>query len=133
MIAWLGKYGRGTRIFFLVLIYVAYQALLAGIRSQYGEVESQEWILVAMVFYLILFGFGRSFGNFFLLFDRFARHSLTSKEKRFSIIIASLFGCALGAEIYMGGWIQASILVAILIYFFWGVLVPRFQDAFARS
>jgi tetratricopeptide (TPR) repeat protein len=131
MIAWLGKFGRGTRFFFLALIYSVYQFILAGIRSEYSEVESQEWIIVAMVFYLILFGFGRSFGNFFLLFDRFARHALTAKEKRFSLIVAFLYGCALGAEIYMGGWLQAAILTGILLYFFWGVLVPRFQDAFA--
>jgi tetratricopeptide (TPR) repeat protein len=133
MIAWLGKFGRGMRFFFLALIYIVYQSILAGIRSQYGEVESQEWIIVAMVFYLILFGFGRSFGNFFLLFDRFARHALTSKEKRFSLIVAFLYGCALGAEIYMGGWLQAAILVGILIYFFSGVFVPRFQDTFRPS
>ena len=70
LIAWLGKFGRVTRFFFLVIIYVVYQFVLAEIRSQYSEVESQEWIILAMVFYLILFGFGRSFGNFFLLFDR---------------------------------------------------------------
>jgi tetratricopeptide (TPR) repeat protein len=132
MIAWLGKHTKGMRWFFVIVIYLVYQGLLAGLRTEYGTDDAQPWILVAMVFYLILFGFGRSFGNFFLLFDRFARHALTAQEKRFAGLVAFMYGAALGCEIFIQAWPQTAILVGIVVFFLWGVLYPRIQDAFAR-
>jgi tetratricopeptide (TPR) repeat protein len=132
MIAWMGKHTKGMRYVILAVIYIVYQIVLAQLRSEYGMVDSQPWILVAMVFYLVLFGFGRSFGNFFLLFDPFARHALTGKEKRFALIVAVMYAAALSCEIYLQAWPQTAILTGVLIFFTWGVLFPRFRDAISR-
>jgi len=132
VIAWLGSHGRGMRIFFLVLIYVVYQFLLASLRAEYGSYNAQPWIFVAVIFYLVLFGFGRSFGNFFLLFDRFARHALTTKEKAWTLVPVALYTYVMYYEIDREAWIQTAILTGVLLFFLWGVLWPRFQDAFAR-
>jgi hypothetical protein len=82
---------------------------------------------------LIVFGFGRSFGNLFLLLDPFARHALTGKEKGWSLFAGFVFGALLVSLITDNAWLQASVLLAILAFFLWGVMQPRFQDAFARA
>jgi len=121
------------RIFFLVLIYVVYQSLLASLRAEYGSYNAQPWIFVAMVFYLVLFGFGRSFGNFFLLFDRFARHALTTREKAWTLAPVAIYTFVMYYEITHEAWIQTGILTGVLVFFLWGVLWPRFQDAFVKA
>ena len=131
-IAWLGKHRKGMRYFFLAVIYIAYRLVVTELRKEYGTEKSIYWIFVVMTLYFIIFGFGRSFGNFFLLFDPFARHALTPKEKRWSIFVGIFYGFILGVEIIGGAWPQAAILLAILAFFLWGVLFPRFQDAFLR-
>ncbi len=135
MIAWLGKHTRGMRFVILAVIYIVYQVILAGIRGKYGQDQDKAWawIFVAMVFYLILFGFGRSFGNFFLLFDRFARHALTTKEKIFSVVVMLTYAFVMCYEIGGESWPQTAILTGVLVFFTWGVLYPRFQDALQRE
>jgi len=128
LIAWLGKHRKEMRYLFLGLIYALYQLVLFGVRKTEGE-KSFYWVLVIMALYLIIFGFGRSFGNLFLLLDPFARHALTPKEKRWSIFVGIFYGFILGFEIMNGAWSQAAVLMAILSFFLWGVLFPRIQDA----
>jgi tetratricopeptide (TPR) repeat protein len=131
-IAWLGRHKKGTRYFFLALIYIAYRIVVIELRKTFGE-QAWYWILVVMALYLIIFGFGRSFGNLFLLLDPFARHALTAKEKRWSIFVGIFYGFILGFEILSGAWPQAAVLLAILAFFLWGVLSPRLKHAFSRK
>jgi tetratricopeptide (TPR) repeat protein len=131
-VAWLGKHRKGMRYFLLAVIYVVYRLVITELRAEFGE-QSVYWIFVVVALYFIIFGFGRSFGNFFLLFDRFARHALNPKEKRLSILVAIGYGLILGIEIQGGAWFQTAILSAIPAFFLWAVLFPRIQDAFSRQ
>jgi len=120
------------RYFWLIAIYIIYRVVIATIRTEMGD-RGTYWIFVAVAFYLILFGFGRSFGNFFLLLDPFARHALTGKEKGWALFAATLYGVILGFEISGQAWAQVAILSAVPAFFLWGVFMPRLQDAFARK
>jgi tetratricopeptide (TPR) repeat protein len=131
-VAWLGKHRKGMRFFFLALVYIAWQLVIAGLRKEYGSEKSVYWIFVGMALYLIIFGFGRSFGNLFLLLDPFARHALTAKEKRWSIFVGIFYGFILGFEIVGRAWPQTAVLAGVLAFFLWGVLFPRIQAAFSR-
>jgi tetratricopeptide (TPR) repeat protein len=132
LVAWLSKHKDGMRYFWLIVIYLAYRIVIATIRTEMGE-HGTYWIFVAVAFYLILFGFGRSFGNFFLLLDPFARHALTGKEKAWAVFAATFYSIILGVEIAGQAWMQAAILSAVPAFFLWGVFMPRLQDAFARK
>jgi tetratricopeptide (TPR) repeat protein len=74
-LAWMSKHKTGMRYFILIVIYVVYRLVIGTMRAELGH-KSNDWIAVAIAFYFIFFGFGRSFGNFFLLLDPFARHAL---------------------------------------------------------
>jgi tetratricopeptide (TPR) repeat protein len=132
-VSWLGKHKDGMRYFWLIVIYLVYRVVIATIRTEMGSHDATYWIFVAVAFYLILFGFGRSFGNFFLLLDPFARHALTTKEKGWALFAATFYGIILGVEISGQAWTQVAILSAVPAFFLWGVFMPRLQDAFARK
>ena len=66
------------------------------------------------------FGFGRSFGNFFLLLDPFARHALTSKEKGWACFAAALYGLFLGIEIAGSAWTQVVVMSIVPGFFLGG-------------
>jgi tetratricopeptide (TPR) repeat protein len=132
LVAWLNTHKTGMRYFWLIAIYLVYRVVIATIRTEMGD-RGTYWIFVAVAFYLILFGFGRSFGNFFLLLDPFARHALTGKEKGWALFAATLYGVILGFEISGEAWAQVAILSAVPAFFLWGVFMPRLQDAFTRK
>ncbi len=131
-IAWLGKYRKEMRVLFFIVVYVGYRFVLVELRTQFGH-EGIRWGFVVVALYLVIFGFGRSFGNLFLLLDRFARHALTRKEKLWSLLAGLIYGALLGLLIADRAVPQAAVLVAILAFFLWGVLQPRFQDAFGQK
>jgi Tfp pilus assembly protein PilF len=128
-IAWLGKHRREMRYFFIFVVYVVYRFIVAELRTQFGK-EGVHWAMVVITLYLVVFGFGRSFANLFLLLDPFARHALTRKEMGWSFLAGSIFLLFLTLLISAQAWPQALVLLAILAFFIWGVLSPRFQDAF---
>ena len=128
VVSWLGRFRKGMRIVFFVLIYTGYRFVITGLRTEFGS-EGVHWSVVLIACYLVLFGFGRSFGNFFLLFDRFARRALTRKEKAWSFLAALIYGLLLASLIYDKAWPQAGVLIAIVGLFLWGVIAPRFRDA----
>ena len=130
-IAWLGRYRKAMRYVFLIVLYVIYRTVITELHEQFGQ-EGEYWAFVVMVIYLVIFGFGRSFGNLFLLLDPFARHALTRKEKAWSLLPALIYGLILTFLIANDAWLQTGVLIGILLFFLWGVLVPRFQDAAAR-
>ena len=132
MVAWLSKHKDGMRYFWLIVIYLVYRVVIATIRTEMGD-KGTYWIFVAVAFYLILFGFGRSFGNFFLLLDPFARHALTRKETGWALFAATFYGIILGVEIAGQAWTQVAVLSAVPAFFLWGVFMPRLQDALARK
>jgi tetratricopeptide (TPR) repeat protein len=129
-IAWLGRHRKGMRYFFIAIVYVVYRLIVAELRTQFGG-EGVHWAFVVVALYFVIFGFGRSFANLFLLLDPFARHALTRKEKGWSVFAGSIFALILGYEISDQAWPQAAVLTAIPAFFLWGVLYPRFQNAFA--
>jgi hypothetical protein len=129
-VSWLSRHKRGSRIVLLLIVYSLYRVVCTTLRTQFGA-EGEAWVLVAAAFYLVLFGFGRSFGNFFLLIDPFARHALTAKEKRWAVFAAFLFLVPLTLLLLSHAWLQAGILIAVLAIFAWSVLMPRIQAAFS--
>jgi tetratricopeptide (TPR) repeat protein len=131
-VSWLGKHGKAMRFFFLAVIYIAYRIVVADLLKAYGN-GSTNWILVIVALYFTILGFGRPFGNLFLLLDPFARHALTPKEKGRSILAGLFYSFFLGFEIMVGAWPQTAVLLAVPAFFLWGVLVPRFQDTFSRQ
>jgi Tfp pilus assembly protein PilF len=130
-VAWISRHRRQMRILFFLAIYIGYRMVLVTLRTEFGS-EGVRWGMVVVTLYLAVFGFGRSFGNLFLLLDRFARHALTGKEKAWSLLAGFIYGFFLTTLIAQGAWPQAAVLLAILGFFLWGVLAPRVQDAFAR-
>jgi tetratricopeptide (TPR) repeat protein len=131
-IAWLGKYRKEMRIFFFLVVYVVYRLAVTALRTEFGP-EGIHWAYVVITLYFVIFGFGRSFANLFLLLDPFARYAITRKEMGGSLFAGTLYGLFLGLLIAGQAWPQAAVLIAILAFFLWGVLAPRFQDAFARK
>jgi tetratricopeptide (TPR) repeat protein len=131
-IAWLGRYRKAMRYVFAIVIYIVYRFVVTELSAQFGE-EGLRWALVLAAIYLVILGFGRSFANLFLLLDRFARYALTRKEKGWSLVAGSIYGILLALLISEGAWPQAAVLIGIVIFFLWGVLVPRFQDIFLRK
>jgi tetratricopeptide (TPR) repeat protein len=129
---WLGRHKKGMRIFFILTIYMGYRLAIVTLRTEFGP-QGLQWGLVLVAFYLILFGFGRSFGNLFLLLDPFARHALTGKEKAWSILAGLVYGLLIASLISQAAWPQAGVLLVIVGLFLWNVLIPRFQDAFRRA
>jgi tetratricopeptide (TPR) repeat protein len=129
-IAWLGRHRKGMRYFFIAVVYVVYRVVVTGLRTEFGG-EGVHWAFVVMALYLVIFGFGRSFANLFLLLDPFARYALTRKEMGWSCFAGSIFALILGYEISEQAWPQAAVLIAIPAFFLWGVLYPRFQNALA--
>jgi tetratricopeptide (TPR) repeat protein len=130
VVSWIGRYRKEMRLLFFVLIYGGYRFVVIGLRTEFGR-EGINWSLVLVACYLVLFGFGKSFGNFFLLFDRFARHALTWKEKAWSLFAAMIYGFLLTSLIMSKAWPQAGVLIAIVGLFLWGVLQSRFRNAAA--
>lgn len=129
-VAWLSRHRRGTRIFLLLVIYAVYRTVVITVQREYGE-ASIHWVTVLVALYLVVFGFGRSFGNFFLLFDRFARHALTGKETNWALFAAGFYGLLLASEVIAQAWAPAAILASIPLCFLWAALSPRVADAFA--
>ncbi len=129
-IAWLGKHRTGLRYFFIFAIYFGYRLVVGELRTQFGE-EGLHWAFVVMALYLVLFGFGRSFANLFLLLDPFARYALTRKEMAWSLVAGSIYGLILAFLLANQAWPQSAVLLTIAAFFLWGVLFPRFQDAFS--
>jgi tetratricopeptide (TPR) repeat protein len=131
-VAWLGRHRKGMRYFFLILIYIAYRTVVITLQREYGAASSY-WVAVLVALYLVIFGFGRSFGNFFLLFDPFARHALTVKENRWAIFAAVFYAFFLGIEIAGHAWAQTAVLAVIPASFLWAVLTPRLADRWTRA
>jgi len=127
-VAELSRHRKEMRIVFFLLIYVVYRFLIVGLRTEFGA-EGAHWSLVLVAFYLVLFGFGKSFGNFFLLLDPFARHALKGKEKAWSLFAAFIYGSLLFSLISVHAWLQAGVLIGVVGLFLWGVLEPRFRRA----
>jgi tetratricopeptide (TPR) repeat protein len=130
-VAWLGKHRKETRYFFLIVIYVAYRLVVSELRT-FGK-EGVNWGFVVVALYLVIFGFGKSFGNLFLLLDPFARHALKRKEIGWSLFAGTLYGFFLYAFFVREAWPQLAFLSAILLFFLWGVLSARIQEAFAKE
>ena len=131
-VAWLSRFQRGMQWMFFILIYIVYRVIQTELSSQFGN-EGLHWGLVLAAVYLVLFGFGRSFGNFFLMLDPFARYALTWKERAWSCLAAAIYGFFLTVEILDQAWPQAAVLVGILLFFLCGVLIPLFQDKISSS
>jgi tetratricopeptide (TPR) repeat protein len=131
-LAWMSRHKTGMRYFLIFMIYLAYRFMVGTIRMEYGS-ESTDWILVIVALYFILFGYGRSFGHFFLLLDRFARHALTTKEKTLSSLVALGYGLLVFIELADRAWLQAGILLGIAAFFLWAALMPRLQDALSSQ
>ena len=131
-VAWLGRYRKEMRFLFIFLIYVVYRFVVTGLRTEFGR-EGVNWSVVVVATYLVLFGFGRSFGNLFLLLDRFARHALKRKEIAWSIFAGLIYAFLLGSLINAHAWPQAAILAAIVLLFLWGALEPHFSIGFGLS
>jgi Tfp pilus assembly protein PilF len=131
-IAWLGRHRKGMRYFLLFVIYIVYRLFVGELRTQFGK-EGEHWAYVVVCLYLVVIGFGRSFANLFLLLDPFARHALKRKEIGWSLFAALLYGFCLTALVADSAWVQASVLIGILIFFAWGVLQPRIMDAVASK
>jgi Tfp pilus assembly protein PilF len=129
-LAWMSRHKKGMRYFLLAVIYIVYRFVVGTIRMEYGS-KSTDWVLVIVALYFILFGFGRSFGHFFLLLDRFARHALTTREKVLSVLVATGYGLLISIEISDRAWVQTGILLAVPAFFLWGALMPRLQDVFS--
>jgi tetratricopeptide (TPR) repeat protein len=131
-VAELGRHRKEMRIVFFILIYVVYRFLVVGLRTEFGA-EGAHWSLVLVAFYFVLFGFGKSFGNFFLLLDPFARHALKGKEKAWSLFAAFIYGFLVFLLISAHAWLQAGVLIGVAGLFLWGVLEPRFRSAPANQ
>jgi Tfp pilus assembly protein PilF len=127
-VAEIGRHRQEMRIVFFVLIYFVYRFVIVGLRTEFGT-EGVHWSLVLVAFYLVLFGFGKSFGNFFLLLDPFARHALKGKEKAWALFAAFIYGSLLVSLISAQAWLQAGVLIGVVLLFLWGVLEPRFRRA----
>ena len=130
-VAWISRHRKETRYLFFGVIYVAYRVVVTTLRNNFGH-EGLWWSMVLIALYLAVFGFGKSFGNLFLLLDRFARHALTRKEKLWTLFPAVIYGGILASLVVQHAWVQAGVLITILAFFLWGVLAHRIQDAFAR-
>jgi Na+/alanine symporter len=126
----MSKHKTGARYAILIVIYVCYRLVIGTMRVELGH-RSGDWIAVVVAFYFIFFGFGRSFGNFFLLLDPFARHALGRKEIVLSSLVMLAYAFLLTVVIVDQAWPQAAILVALPACFAWAALWPRLQDAFA--
>ena len=131
-IAWLSRHRKGSRYFFVAVVYIIYRLIVTELRTEFGG-EGIHWALVVAALYFVIFGFGRSFANLFLLLDPFARYSLTRKEMGWSFFAGSVYALILGYEMSAQAWLQSAVLIAILAFFLWGVLSPRIQDAFSRK
>jgi tetratricopeptide (TPR) repeat protein len=129
-LAWMSKHKTGTRYGILIVIYLAYRSVIGTMRAEMGH-NAGDWIAVVVAFYFIFFGFGRSFGNFFLLLDPFARHALGRKEILLSSLVMVAYAFLLTVVILDQAWIQAAILIALPACFAWAALWPRLQDAFS--
>jgi tetratricopeptide (TPR) repeat protein len=127
-LAWMSKHKTGMRYFIVFTIYVAYRYVIGTIRVELGH-KSGDWIAVVVAFYFIFFGFGRSFGNFFLLLDPFARHALGRKEIVLSSLVMLAYSFLLFVVVWDKAWPQTAILVALPACFVWAALWPRIQDA----
>jgi tetratricopeptide (TPR) repeat protein len=130
-LAWLGRHKKAMRYVILIIMYVVYRGVVGTLRVHYGH-AGQVWIPVVIAIYFIIFGFGRSFGNFFLLLDPFARHALGRKEIILSCLVLVAYGILMLAELVMQAWLPLAILVAIPACFLWAALSPTVQDAWAR-
>jgi tetratricopeptide (TPR) repeat protein len=129
-LAWMSKHKTGARYAILIVIYVCYRLVIGTMRVELGH-RSGDWIAVVVAFYFIFFGFGRSFGNFFLLLDPFARHALGRKEIVLSSLVMLAYAFLLTVVIVDQAWPQTAILIALPACFAWAALWPRLQDAFA--
>ena len=130
-IAWLGKHRSGMRWFYVIAIYLVYRVLLTTLRVEFGE-AGVNWAIVIIALYLVIFGWGRSFGNLFLQLDPFARLALTRKEEGWSFLAGSFYGLFLLLAVAQHLWPQLIVLLIIPGFFLWGVLYPRFADKFAK-
>ena len=129
-LAWMGRHKKVTRYAILIVIYVTYRFVIGTMRMELGH-QAGDWIAVAITYYFIFFGYGRSFGNFFLLLDPFARHALRRKDIVLSSLVMVGFSFLATVVILDQAWLQAAIILALPISFTWAVLWPRLQDAFA--
>ncbi len=126
----MSRHKSGARYAIIIFIYLAYRVVIGTMRAELGP-KSFDWIAVAIFFYFILFGYGRSFANFFLLLDPFARHALGRKEIGLSSLVMVGYAFLLGVVIMDHAWIQTAILIAVPACFAWSALWPRLQDAFS--
>jgi tetratricopeptide (TPR) repeat protein len=130
-LAWMSRHKKASRYVILIVMYIVYRGVVGTLRVHYGH-AGQIWIPVVIAIYFIIFGFGRSFGNFFLLLDPFARHALGRKEIGLSCLVLVAYGFLVIAEFAMQAWLPLAILLAIPACFVWAALSPRVQDTFAR-
>jgi tetratricopeptide (TPR) repeat protein len=130
-LAWMSKHKSGMRWAIVIFIYVVYRMVIGTMRAELGR-DSGDWIAVVVAFYFIFFGFGRSFGNFFLLLDPFARHALGRKEIVLSSLVMLAYSFLLGVVIIDHAWPQTAILLALPGCFLWAVLWHRLREAFAH-
>jgi tetratricopeptide (TPR) repeat protein len=104
------KLGRGGRtavvIGLLVLMQIANIALV-------GSLASVGVIVVALYFLFVLWIWAaKSIGNLFLLFDRFARHSLRSGEKQEALVVGG--GALAGVALFVAGLLLKQVGVVII-------------------
>ena len=130
-ISWVARFGKVSR-FLPVFVFVILQGVAKGPVND-PRYHGPYSILGVVAIFFLLFVTGRSFGNLFLLLDPFARHALTPKEKRRSIVVGLFFGFILTSEVIAGAWLQVSILTAVLLLFLFPVLRPRLQNPASGS
>ena len=104
------KLGRGGRtavvIGLLVLMQIANIAFV-------GSLASVGVIVVALYFLFVLWIWAaKSIGNLFLLFDRFARHSLCSGEKQEALVVGG--GALAGVALFVAGLLLKQVGVVII-------------------
>jgi tetratricopeptide (TPR) repeat protein len=129
-LAWMSKHKTGGRYAIVIVIYLIYRVVIGTMRAELGQ-QAQDWVFVAVTYYFIFFGYGRSFANFFLLLDPFARHALGRNEILLSSFVMLAYAILLTVVIMDQAWIPAAIMIALPVCFIWGALWPRLQDAFS--
>ncbi len=111
--------GRYTTV---ILIYIVYRVVVTQLEHL-GSLGRQV-ALVVIGFYILLLVFPRSFGNLFLLLDRFARHALTRKEKAWSAVAALFYGLLLFEAYVEGYWIPLVLLLIPSACYLWSIFFP---------
>jgi tetratricopeptide (TPR) repeat protein len=118
----IGKMQVVGRYLTVIFIYIIYRIVVTQLEHQgrYGR----EAALVIVGYYILLLVFPRSFGNLFLLLDRFARHALTRKEKAWSAVAGLFYGLLLFAAYADQFWIPLALLLVPPACYLWSIFLP---------